>query len=1013
VGTLRFLIKRFAAQRMLGLAVVVTLAFCIGVVVAGPVYADAAREAIFSSTVSTSAVTTANVRFQVFATAGLDYAAADEPVTSAARELPVDEVVRAGYADVHLLAPNGPDAPLIFRDGAVAHLPFEGDAPGAGEIALPDVTASVLHLGIGDRLVVAGTGGEARLTISGTYGRADPADPFWFGERSPFPDPESPDPIPVLVDRSVFLDLADELTLSPELTWDAYLGFEGMPFPQAEAIPSTLDRIGGELTQEPGLSSIRVLTGIGDVIEVVRQRVDNLRVPILLVVFQIGAVTLAVLAGVGSLALTRQSFELSVLHSRGFSRRTLLGAQAGQAVVAAAIAFPFGVGLAAALARVASRSNGPSLPGVLFPIRLSAGSLVLGAAVAALGAVVLTLLSIPHVGRTVLEQRHSITREDRPALVRLPVEVFVLPVAVFAFLQLRSGAAPEVGSGSIDPLVLLAPTLFIVAGSFLAIRMLLFAFRRLDAVIGRSRRLPVYLAGRRLARSPGMGSAVALLLLLSAGLLVVSSSYHATVLRNRSDVAHQQVGSDWQVQVAAPDRPLAVVARMPENTTPLARVDPSFAEPAAPGAAGAASAAAIGVDPATFADGAWWRDDAAPLPLEELLARLDTSHIGMPVPAASDLRISMDVPADAAGLHLQATTVAGNGTVTTTDAGRLPAGPSSATVSLHGAASLLSITFAEIDPLPHLPYTLSIRIGGLEVDGNGVDLASWQPVNWRGATGTLTPEGNGLRYALTLGSGEVVGGLEPGLPPLPAVLSPQMRTERGSSFTVTLGGQQLQVREVAEATRFPTLVHNQPFLVVSLPALLERAQAVPEAGLAIDEVWARGADDPSRELTAIGLAVGDVRSAAPIEASLAELPRSLAVGMHLTAAGGGLALVIVGVGVGLFFAQRRREYEFAALQAMGVEPSQIRRTLALEQLLLIGFAAAAALGIGYLMLRITMPYVSKSLGFSFPEPVLVLDWPLLGAALLAVTAATALALAAAVRAVSRASVTGVLRGEAE
>jgi hypothetical protein len=62
-------------------------------------------------------------------------------------------------------------------------------------------------------------------------------------------------------------------------------------------------------------------------------RVKNLRVPILLVVFQIGAVTLAVLAGVGSLTLTRQTFELAVLHSRGFSRRTLLGAgRAGAAL---------------------------------------------------------------------------------------------------------------------------------------------------------------------------------------------------------------------------------------------------------------------------------------------------------------------------------------------------------------------------------------------------------------------------------------------------------------------------------------------------------------------------------------------------------------------------------------------------------------------------------------------------------------------------------------------------------
>ena len=44
---------------------------------------------------------------------------------------------------------------------------------------------------------------------------------------------------------------------------------------------------------------------------------------------------LAVLAGVASLALSRQSFELAVLKSRGFTRAKLLGAQAAQTVVTA------------------------------------------------------------------------------------------------------------------------------------------------------------------------------------------------------------------------------------------------------------------------------------------------------------------------------------------------------------------------------------------------------------------------------------------------------------------------------------------------------------------------------------------------------------------------------------------------------------------------------------------------------------------------------------------------------
>ena len=294
-----------------------------------------------------------------------------------------------------------------------------------------------------------------------------------------------------------------------------------------------------------------------------------------------------------------------------------------------------------------------------------------------------------------------------------------------------------------------------------------------------------------------------------------------------------------------------------------------------------------------------------------------------------------------------------------------------------------------------------------------IDLTTWQPTNWRGAAGTLAPEGDGVRYDVQLGSGAVVGGLQPPVPTLPAILSPAMVQQHSSFFSVTLGGQRLDVRQVGTATRFPTLAPDQPFLLVSLPALLERAESIPEASVGIGEVWARGSDDPAGLLEALGFVVGETRAAEPIAAGLAQLPRSLAVGMHLTAAASGIVLAVLGVSAGLYFAQRRREYETAALEAMGAGAGQVRGALLVEVIFLVGFSAAAGLAIGYAMLRLTLPYVSKSLGFSYPEPVLVLDATLLAGALLAVVVATGVALALALRAVGRLSVTGVLRGEAE
>ena len=80
MATLRFLLKRFAAQRLLGLAVVVTLAFTVGVLVAGPIYADAAREAILSSSLASESVTVRNARLQVFGGPSFDWQAADDSI---------------------------------------------------------------------------------------------------------------------------------------------------------------------------------------------------------------------------------------------------------------------------------------------------------------------------------------------------------------------------------------------------------------------------------------------------------------------------------------------------------------------------------------------------------------------------------------------------------------------------------------------------------------------------------------------------------------------------------------------------------------------------------------------------------------------------------------------------------------------------------------------------------------------------------------------------------------------
>ncbi|MBA3690660.1 MAG: hypothetical protein H0W82_04520, partial [Actinobacteria bacterium] len=451
VGTIRFLLRRCVAQRMLGLAVVVTLAFSVGVLVAGPIYAEAAREAILGSTLSSASVASVNTRFALSGGPDFDHVAADRAIQYAVAGLPLAAIVEQGRGPIVLSVEGGPapsyQTTAVFRSGAEEHLPdFDGRPPLVGEVAITDTLARRFGVGIGDRIVAVGTAGAPPpLIVSATFSTPPSGDPFWFGSRSPFPEParerQAPSIVgePILLGREGYLQTAARLGITSEFAWDAYLDVAATRFDRAVELPGEIRTIAARLQDTPATAGLRYGNGLDTLVEIVRQRVATLRIPILLVVFQIGAVTLAVLAGVGSLVLTRQSFELAVLRSRGFSRRALLLAQGVQAVLAAVLAYPLGLVLGLGLALMASRSNGRSLPGALFPIRLTPTAAALGLGVAALGALILLLLSIPYLTRTVLEERRSLSRAHGPPLARLPVELFVAPVAVFAFVQLRSG----------------------------------------------------------------------------------------------------------------------------------------------------------------------------------------------------------------------------------------------------------------------------------------------------------------------------------------------------------------------------------------------------------------------------------------------------------------------------------------------------------------------------------------------------------------------------------------------
>jgi ABC-type lipoprotein release transport system permease subunit len=1015
MAILRFLFRRLVAQRLLALGVVLTLAFSVGVMASGPIYTDAARNFILASTIATAGTPIKNVRVDVYGDPSFDWTAADRQVRAASSVLPVDTIVSQGETTVRL-GPSQVSVPMLFRDGENDHLAFRsGSGPGSGQVAIPYGLAQSFGIRPGDRVDVLGPTNEHRtLEVSGIFDPPKRLDAFWFGEGSPFPLGDSEDPVPVIVDRGTARTLSTELDLSSHYAWDVYLSLTGISYVDAVNLPDAYVTFTGDINdrmtaaqQPPHISS-----GIQILIAGVQRSVSDLRVPILLVLLQILVVTLVVLAGVGVLLVSRQSFELAVLHSRGFTARALLLAQGIQALLAAVLALPIGIAIGALLARFAGLTNGPRPGDSGFPTSLSLSSVVFGAAAAAVGAIVLWLPSIPVVRRTIIDERRQTSREARPALARAPVELIVLPVGFFALAQLRNGEAiapAAAGQGSIDPLLLFGPTLVILGASFLVIRVLSWGLASLDGRIGRSRRLSTYLAGRRLGRAPGVAFASAVLVVLATGLLFISTTYRATTLQNHEDAAHAFAGADWVATVGSPtDGSIAFDRPLPPGMADVARLQPG-------GFGGAYSdpPEGLAVDPATFRQAAWWRADFATDPFDGLLDRLATPAEGMTLPPGSrTLSLTIDAPPDAAGLELRAAILGADGSITATEPLTLAEGSHPYELDVSGGSTVLSLTFVAPSTTTQArrePLTLT----AVTVDGTPWSLAGWVPLRSLGAGGRITPSAGGWTFEASFGVGSRLVGIEPKPAAVPAIVSSEVAQREPATMRLRIGDRTVPIERVGTATSFPGIDPTTPFIVVSGPALFQLQGAVPGQGGRVTEVWAHGDADPTLAIQQAGFPVVDLLSAHAIEGRLAEAPQSLAVGLDAAAAIAGLGLVIAGVTATLYFAQRRRDFEFASLRAMGAGPSTLRATIAREQSALIGVASIAGLLLGYVVVRLATAPLLKTVSTSFPAPVMVIDLPVLIVALIVIGVATTIAVVAATRALLRSSISAVLRGDPE
>ncbi|MBX2997790.1 MAG: ABC transporter permease [Caldilineaceae bacterium] len=468
------------------------------------------------------------------------------------------------------------------------------------------------------------------VRVVGFWTASDPADPFWFknpnsnlrtalmvrrGDYINFIEP-------VLASKSRAISwhiTLDDSGLNPALARQYVVGFNramaiiGRYLPDARLDISPL----GPLQQFVGRQNVLTTMLLG----------FNLPSLVFLLYF---------LLLISAIVARRQQREISILRSRGMSKSTLVGMALIEQMLLFAVAAPLGMGLGLFLAR----QMGYTASFLTFtdrdPLPVSLQGLDLRLVAVALGVALLARLA-PVVGmaaRSVVQQEREHARQTRPPFwQRAYLDLLLVAPTVYVYRQLlgRGSFANPGATGADalfqDPLLVLAPALFVLTAALVTMRIFPPLMALLDWLAARAPWLTPHLVLRQLGRHSAAYVTPLLLVIVLLAMGIYTVSMAASLDRWLVERIYYSIGADARFLPMSLDE---------TNATPLVMQKgafddlPGVAATARVGdyrvryqtAAGRGDGRFLAVDRVDFPNVVWFRPDFAAESVGALMNRL-------------------------------------------------------------------------------------------------------------------------------------------------------------------------------------------------------------------------------------------------------------------------------------------------------------------------------------------------------------------------------------------------------
>jgi hypothetical protein len=1058
--------KRAAHDWVVVAAAFLTTLLATTLLASGPVYADAVALSGLQRTLANAPVREVTVALSDHLAAP-DYAVADDRVAQAVEEAfgpDGADVHRSGLSDSFAL-PNQPGVPADgltvfgYYDDLADHAELvagawpAGSSPDGAEAALSEGAARSLGLGSGDTLTVTSVVDDdvqVPVRFTGIYRVDDVEDPFW-GE-SPL-ELDGREAInfttfgPLVVTKETFFGLAER---DVEVRWRAAPRIEEIGVAELDGLQRRLEGLEDALTAGSG-DALTVQTGLSSLLERAERALLVSRSGVL-----IPSVQLAVLAGAALLFLAglladRRRLETAVFRSRGASRAhvgSLALAEGAMLAVPAVLVAPW----LAALSLRALNHVGPLADvGLELEPQVGLASYVLATVAGVLCALGLAVPAFRSA--TVTE---SVQEQGRPQargiVQRAGLDLVLVALAALAYWQLRRYEGPLVesvgGRLGVDPLLVAAPALGLLAGALLALRVVPAAGALIERAAASARGLVAPLGTRELARRPARYARAAVLLTLAVAIGFFASAYSSTWLRSQEDRAAYDSGAD--VRVRPNERTGAIPSlRLAHAYSDVEGVDAALPVVEQPLEVSDETATLLAVDAPRAAEIVRIRPDlTGNRPLSELTGPLaadrpELASLAIPGrPERLDLTASVSVEplADEIGAFgLPRRTTTARLALVLQDADGLLHRVATEALRMDGRTHRLEAVLGDGERAPAYPLSVvavelgldapigqsrrgTLKIDAIEGESSALPTAEkgWFVEASELQDAFSPPEVLALRTggapvleldfasgaAISIG-GAVTFSLRPGRTEAPEVI-PALATDGFLELagtvvgdTIALGQDQPRLALTESVHGFPTLP-PEGGVVVDLRTYLAAAY-LGTGTVRLPDQWLIDAA-PGREravaavLRAAPFSSSDVIDRAGTEDRLTRDPVALGISGALSLGFVAAAVfAIVGFGVSAAVSTAERTTEFAVLRALGLSERQLSGWLALEGGLTAAFALLAGLALGALVAWLVLPFVSLADEGGRPFPEVVVDVPWRTVALLAGSLGAALLVVLAVQ----------------